>query len=145
MKICGENMKLKTIKSSSFLGRQLSRLKMGQSYYAIITSTISAISLVSLAFQLNFWFLVLLFPFLLLTTFGIGYYLDVRNINSMDSLKSNEMTHRFLNTGDLKSQDFQMMQTAILVEAITKGNEFDPNIILERYKEYRNKWKTPEL
>lgn len=145
MKICGENMKLKTIKSSSFLGRQLSRLKMGQSYYAIITSTISAISLVSLAFQLNFWFLVLLFPFLLLTTFGIGYYLDVRNIKSMDSLKSNEMTHRFLNTGDLKSQDFQMMQTAILVEAITKGNEFDPNIILERYKEYRNKWKTPEL
>ena len=145
MKICGENMKLKTIKSSSFLGRQLSRLKMGQSYYAIITSTISAISLVSLAFQLNFWFLVLLFPFLLLTTFGIGYYLDVRNIKSMDSLKSNEMTHRFLNTGDLKSQDFQMMQTSILVEAITKGKEFDPNIILERYKEYRNKWKTPEL
>ena len=145
MKICGEEMKLKTITSSSFLGNQLSRLKMGQSYYAIITSTISAISLVSLAFQLNFWFLVLLFPFLLLTTFGIGYYLDVRNIKSMDSLKSNEMTHRFLNTGDLKSQDFQMMQTAILVEAITKGNEFDPNIILERYKEYRNKWKTPEL
>jgi len=145
MKICGEEMKLKTITSSSFLGNQLSRLKMGQSYYAIITSTISAISLVSLAFQLNFLFLVLLFPFLLLITFGIGYYLDVRNINSMDSLKSNEMTHRFLNTGDLKSQDFQMMQTSILVEAITKGKEFDPIIILERYKEYRNKWKTPEL
>lgn len=145
MKICGEEMKLKTITSSSFLGRQLSRLKMGQSYYAIITSTISAISLVSLAFQLNFLFLVLLFPFLLLTTFGIGYYLDVRNINSMDSLKSNEMTHRFLNTGDLKNQDFQMMQTSILVEAITKGKEFDPNIILERYREYRSKWRTPEL
>lgn len=144
MKNCGDKMKLKTITSSSFLGRQLSRLKMGQSYYAILTSTISAISLVSLAFQFNIWIIVLIFPFLLLITFGIGYYLDVRNINSMDSLKSNEMTHRFLNTGDLKSQEFQMMQTAILVEAITKGNEFDPNVILERYKEYRNKWKSPE-
>ncbi len=138
-------MKLKTIKSSSFLGKQLSRLKMGQSYYAIITSTISAISLVSLAFQFNILFIVLLFPFLLVITFGIGYYLDIRNINSMDSLKSNEMTHRFLNTGDLKNQEFQMMQTAILVEAITKGKEFDPAVILERYNEYRNKWKSPGI
>ncbi len=141
-------MKLKRLTSSSFLGKQLSRLKMGQSYYAIITSTISTISLVTLAFEINIWIIVFLFPFLLFTTFAIGYYLDVRNINSIDTLKSNEMAHRFLNKGDIKNQEFQIMQTTILVEAITnaikKGKDFDPNTIWQRYEEYRSKWKLPD-
>jgi hypothetical protein len=141
-------MKLKRLTSSSFLGKQLSRLKMGQSYYAIITSTISTVSLVTLAFEINIWIIVFLFPFLLFTTFAIGYYLDVRNINSIDTLKSNEMAHRFLNKGDIKNQEFQMMQTTILVEAIInaikKGKGFDPNTIWQRYEEYRSKWKLPD-
>jgi uncharacterized membrane protein len=141
-------MKLKRLTSSSFLGKQLSRLKMGQSYYAIITSTISTVSLVTLAFEINIWIIVFLFPFLLFTTFAIGYYLDVRNINSIDTLKSNEMAHRFLNKGDIKNQEFQMMQTTILVEAIInaikKGKDFDPNTIWQRYEEYRSKWKLPD-
>ena len=44
------------MKSSPFLGLQLSRLKMGQSYYAIIMSTVNASSLVSLAFALSIWY-----------------------------------------------------------------------------------------
>ncbi|KKM97559.1 hypothetical protein LCGC14_1166820 [marine sediment metagenome] len=138
-------MKIKRIKSSSFLGKQLSRLRMGQSYYTIITSTISAIALVSLAFHINIWITILTFPLLLVITFAIGYYLDIRNVRSIDSLKSIEMTQRFLNKGDLKSQEFQIMQTAIIIEAIRKGKDFDPKILWERYEEYKKKWKSPQI
>ena len=106
------------MKSSPFLGRQLSRLKMGQSYYAIIMSTVNAISLVSLAFALSIWYLILAFPILLLLTFGIGFYLDKYDIKTEDALKSNEMINRFLNTGDIKSQDFQLLQTNIILKAL---------------------------
>jgi len=135
---------VKRIRSSRFLGKQLSRLKMGQSYYAIITSTINAVALVSLAFEVGLMILIFIFPLLIFTTFLVGYYLDVRNINSMDSLKSNEMAHRFLNTGDLKSQEFQLMQTKIIIEAIIKGKQFDVNKLKSKYEEYVNKWKPPE-
>ena len=134
--------KIKRIKSSSFLGRQLSRLKMGQSYYAIITSTISAISLASLAFQLDLWFIFLIFPIFLVITFIIGYYLDIRNIKTMDSLKSIEMTQRFLNTSDIKNQEFHLMLTSVLITAIKQGKEIDPEILLEKYEEYKKKWKS---
>jgi len=137
--------KFKRIKSSSFVGNQLSRLKMGQSYYTIITSTISAISLVSLAYNINIWIAIIIFPFLLLFTYIIGYYLDIRNIKSIDSLKSIEMTHRFLNKGDIKTQEFQIMQTMILIEAIQKGKDFNPDIIWERYNEYKKRWESPDI
>ncbi len=133
--------KIKIVKSSSFLGRQLSRLKMGQSYYAIITSTISAISLASLAFQLDLWIIFVIFPVLLILTFVIGYYLDVRNIKTMDSLKSIEMTQRFLNTNDMKNQEFHIMLTTVLIEALKDGKDFNPETLLEKYDEYRKKWK----
>ena len=134
--------KMKRITSSSFLGRQLSRLKMGQSYYAIITSTISAISLATLAFQLELWLIFLIFPMLLIITFIIGYYLDIRNIKTMDSLKSIEMAQRFLNTGDMKNQEFHIMLTTILVKALKEGKDFNPNKLLEEYEEYKKKWKS---
>ena len=139
---------IKRVKTAQFLGKQLSRLKMGQSYYSIAVSTVSAISLISLAFRITFWTLIIIFPFLLLGAFIIGYFLDVYNINTMDTLKSNEITQRFLTTSDIKNQEFQIMQTTILVEAITnaikKGKDFDPNTIWQRYEEYRSKWKLPD-
>ncbi|MHA1689977.1 MAG: hypothetical protein ACTSUN_11715, partial [Promethearchaeota archaeon] len=109
---------IKTVKSAQFIGRQLSRLKLGQSYYSIIVSTLSAISLISLAFQINFWMIVLIFPFILLAAYVIGYFLDVYNINTMDTLKSNEITQRFLTTSDVKNQEFALLQTEILLEAL---------------------------
>lgn len=136
--------KFQKIKSSRFLGKQLSRLKMGQSYYSILTSTVSAISLVSLAFQINFLWLILVFPFLLLATYLIGYYLDIKNVNTIDRLKSNEMTHRFLNTSDIKNQEFQLMITEVLLSAISKGESFDPESLREVYQDYKDKWKSPE-
>ena len=46
------------INKSKFIGQQFSRLKMGQTYYSIIVSTINAISLITLAFQLNLLHLI---------------------------------------------------------------------------------------
>lgn len=65
----------------------------------------------------------------------------------MDSLKSNEMVHRFLNTGDLKTQEFQMLQTEILIGAlqtIQQGKEYDFQNIRQKYDAYFQKWKPPE-
>lgn len=135
---------IERMKSSPFMGRQLSRLKLGQSYYAIIISTVNAISLVSLAFSLSAWYMILTFPVLLLGAFGIGLYLDKYNITSEDALKSNEMINRFLNTGDIKNQEFQLLQTSILLQALnawSRKEEFDAEKDLEdSYHQYLEKW-----
>ena len=106
---------IKKVRSAYFIGRQLSRLKMGQSYYSIAVSTVSAISLISLAFEISFWMLIIFFPILLLGTFLIGYFMDIYNINTMDKLKANEIGNRYLTTSDLKSQEFQILQTEIFL------------------------------
>lgn len=138
---------VKRVKTAQFIGRQLSRLKMGQSYYSIAVSTVSAISLISLAFRITFWMLIIIFPFLLLGAFIIGYFLDIYNINTMDILKSNEITHRFLTTSDIKTQEFQLLQTEIILEAIKaiqENKKLDPNDLLKKYENYYRKWKSPD-
>jgi hypothetical protein len=138
---------IKRVRSADFLGRQLSRLKMGQSYYAIAVSTISAISLISLAFEITFWILILAFPLLLFVAFIIGYFMDIYNINTMDILKSNEITHRYLTTNDIKTQEFQLLQTEIILEAIQAiqdKKKLDPKDLLKKYGDYYQKWKSPE-
>ncbi|MFW9937126.1 MAG: hypothetical protein ACFFD5_05715 [Candidatus Thorarchaeota archaeon] len=138
---------IKRVKSADFLGRQLSRLKMGQSYYSIAVSTISAISLISLAFEITFWILILAFPLLLFVAFIIGYFMDIYNINTMDILKSNEITHRYLTTNDLKTQEFQLLQTEIIlkaIQAIQENKKLDPKELLQKYDSYYRKWKSPE-
>jgi hypothetical protein len=137
---------IKRVKSAHFIGRQLSRLKMGQSYYSIAVSTVSAISLISLAFEISFWMLILAFPVLLLGAFVIGYFMDIYNINTMDSLKANEIGHRYLTTSDLKSQEFQLLQTEIVLEAlkaIQEKKQLDPKDLLKKYDLYFRKWKSP--
>ena len=135
---------IERMKSSPFMGRQLSRLKLGQSYYAIIISTVNAISLVSLAFSLSAWYMILTFPLLLMGAFGIGLYLDKYNITSEDALKSNEMINRYLNTGDIKNQEFQLLQTTILLQSLkawSRKDEFDAEKELEdAYHQYLDKW-----
>ena len=139
---------MKRVKTAQFIGKQLSRLKMGQSYYSIAVSTVSAISLISLAFRITFWMLIIIFPFLLLGAFIIGYFLDIYNINTMDTLKSNEITQRFLTTSDIKTQEFQLLQTEIILEAIRaiqENKKLDPNELLKKYDNYYRKWKSPDL
>lgn len=137
---------IKRVKSAHFIGRQLSRLKLGQSYYAIIVSSVSAISLISLAFEITIWMLILAFPILLLSTFVIGYFMDIYNINTMDSLKANEIGQRYLTTSDMKGQEFQLLQTEIVLEAlkaIQEERELDPKDLLKKYDLYFRKWKSP--
>ena len=137
---------VKRVKSAHFIGRQLSRLKLGQSYYAIIVSSVSAISLISLAFDITIWMLILMFPILLLGSFIIGYFMDIYNINTMDSLKANEIGHRYLTTSDIKGQEFQLLQTEIVLEAlkaIQEERQLDPKDLLKKYDLYFRKWKSP--
>jgi len=137
---------VKRVKSAHFIGRQLSRLKLGQSYYAIIVSSVSAISLISLAFEITIWMLILAFPILLLSTFVIGYFMDIYNINTMDKLKANEIGNRYLTTSDIKGQEFQLLQTEIVLEAlkaIQEERELDPKDLLKKYDLYFRKWKSP--
>jgi len=137
---------VKRVKSAHFIGRQLSRLKLGQSYYAIVVSSVSAISLISLAFDITIWMLILTFPILLLGTFIIGYFMDIYNINTMDKLKANEIGNRYLTTSDIKSQEFQLLQTEIVLEAlkaIQEERQLDPKDLLKKYDLYFRKWKSP--
>ena len=137
---------VKRVKSAHFIGRQLSRLKLGQSYYTIVVTSVSAISLISLAFEISFWMLIVMFPVLLLGTFVIGYFMDIYNINTMDKLKANEIGNRFLTTSDLKSQEFQLLQTEIVLEAlkaIQEERQLDPKDLLRKYDLYYRKWKSP--
>ena len=137
---------VKRVKSAHFIGRQLSRLKLGQSYYSIVVSSVSAISLISLAFEITFWMLILAFPILLLSTFIIGYFMDIYNINTMDKLKANEIGNRYLTTSDIKSQEFQLLQTEIVLEAlkaIQEESRLDPKELLKKYDLYFRKWKSP--
>ncbi|GAI68958.1 unnamed protein product [marine sediment metagenome] len=137
---------VKRVKSAHFIGRQLSRLKLGQSYYTIVVSSVSAISLISLAFEITIWMLILTFPVLLLGTFVIGYFMDIYNINTMDKLKANEIGNRYLTTSDMKGQEFQLLQTEIVLEAlkaIQEERQLDPKDLLKKYDLYFRKWKSP--
>jgi len=137
---------IKRVKSAHFIGKQLSRLKLGQSYYSIVVSTVSAISLISLAFNITIWMLIIIFPILLLGAFIIGYFMDIFNINTMDNLKSNEVGNRYLTTSDLKSQEFQLLQTEIILEAlkaVQENDQLDPKDLLRKYDLYFRKWKSP--
>jgi len=137
---------VKRVKSAHFIGRQLSRLKLGQSYYTIVVTSVSAISLISLAFEITIWMLILTFPILLLGTFVIGYFMDIYNINTMDKLKANEISNRYLTTSDIKGQEFQLLQTEIVLEAlkaIQEERQLDPKDLLKKYDLYFRKWKAP--
>jgi hypothetical protein len=65
----------------------------------------------------------------------------------MDILKSNEITHRYLTTNDIKTQEFQLLQTEIILEAIQAiqdKKKLDPKDLLKKYGDYYQKWKSPE-
>jgi len=72
--------------------------------------------------------------------------MDIFNINTMDNLKSNEVGNRYLTTSDLKSQEFQLLQTEIILEAlkaVQENDQLDPKDLLRKYDLYFRKWKSP--
>lgn len=139
--------RLKRWTRSQFLGRQLSRLRNAQTYYAIVVSSINAISLISLAFHVEFWMLVMLFPILIGVTLWLGFYMDTHNIIAQDSLKTADMANRYLNTGDVKAQEFQLLQTEILLDALQALQDkrpIDAVVLRQKYETYIKKWKSPD-
>ncbi len=136
-------MKIK-IFSSKFIGKQLSRLKMGQAYYAIAISTINAISLITLAFKFEIWVLILLFPILLFSILVIGYYMDIKNIRTEDYIKADEMIHRSLLTSDCKTQEFQLILIKVVLNAlqsIKDNKDINFDYAMEEYEKYKKRWK----
>ncbi|NHI94055.1 MAG: hypothetical protein EAX96_16315 [Candidatus Lokiarchaeota archaeon] len=130
--------KVKVANKSKLIGQQFSRLRMGQTYYSMIVSTISAISLMTLAFNVDFLVMILAFPIIMFGTFIIGYYLDKKNINLEDYRKQIEMQSRKLNVADIKNQEFNIMQTLFIIKALRENiTEQD---LLEEYQKYKNKW-----
>ena len=134
------------IRTSNFIGKQLSRFKMGMSYYTLAMSTITAAMLLKTNYDIQLEWIIAILPLLFIATIFLGYLLDTLNINTQDLRKSNEMTHRFLLKSDLKSQEFQLMQTRFLVEALQamkEGKTIDSSVLDEKYAQYQKDWNAP--
>jgi hypothetical protein len=134
--------------TSGYIGKQLSRFKNAMSYLTLAMTAITAFNTTKLIYpliQLS-WF-VLALPFIILATILFGFFLDRLNISTHDQRKSNEMTHRFLLTSDIKSQQFQLVQTKMLLNALKAmkdGEEINIDEIMKSYDEYLLTWKSPE-
>ena len=140
--------KLKKIKIPYFIGKQLSRLKLGQAYYAIIVSTISALSLVSLAFEdISIIFLIIIFPCIFFGAFALGYLMDKSNVVTMDQRKTVEMSHRYINKQDYKANEFSIVLITALfkwMESIQNKEPIDFMELKKEYKKFTDKWKPPD-
>lgn len=139
---------MKTNKLSYFIGKQLSRLKLGQTYYSIIMSTIAALSLVSLAFpDISIMLIIIIFPIIFIGAFFIGYFMDKSNIVSMDALKSVDMSHRYLNVADLKNNDFRFLMMKAMFEwmkGIQENKPINFDDLEKEYKKFLKKWNPPK-
>jgi len=133
---------------SRFIGRQLSRLKAGQSFYMIVISTITALGIVKMVWEaMPIWMLIALFPVAVFGAFLLGYIMDKSNIISMDQQKTIEMTHRYLNTGDFKYNEFYvviMKSVFKWMESIQKGEPIDFKEFDDEYKKYVKEWDVPK-
>ena len=140
---------MKKIKISQFIGRQLSRLKIGQGYYAMGMSSIATIGILKIAFpQISIWsFLWILIPIMFGGTFALGYIMDKSNVITMDYNKSIEMTQRYLTKLDLKVIDFQTVQMKCFFEwfkAIQDNKPLDFEIFEKEYKKFLKRYSPPE-
>ncbi|MCF2140676.1 MAG: hypothetical protein K9W44_11535 [Candidatus Lokiarchaeota archaeon] len=135
--------------NAPFIGRQLSRFKLGMSYLTLGMSSITAVMTTKYAYDsISIWLiLAVLVPIALIGTILLGYFLDKLDITTQDQRKSNEMTHRFLLTSDLKNQEFQLLQTKILLMALQNvkdKKDIDIERLMDEYQIYLDKWKSPE-
>jgi len=76
---------MKKIKISQFVGRQLSRLKMGLIYFTIGMSSFTTIGVLKMALpEINFWVIVLFVFGIFLGALLLGDIMAKININVMD-------------------------------------------------------------
>ena len=139
---------MKGIKLAQFIGRQLSRLKAGQTYYAIAMSTVSALSLVIMAFPwIGLIILIILFPLILFGAYFIGLFMDKSNIAAIDHMKTTEMSSRYLNIVDIKYFEFYMTMFKSMfkwMESIQKRESINIKEFNDDYNKFLNKWKQPK-
>jgi len=136
------------MKIANFIGRQLSRLRVGQIYYSIIMSTISTLGIVNLAFpEIRMTILIILFPCVFLVTFIAGYLIDIFNVGTMDTLKTVEIAHRYLNTVDFKTNEFHIMTMETMFEwfkSLQENKPIDLDVLKKKYNEFLKKWSPPK-
>lgn len=135
--------------NASFIGRQLSRFKLGMSYLTLGMSSITAVMTTKYAYDsISIWLiLAVLVPIALVGTIFLGYIMDKMDISTQDQRKSNEMTHRFLLTSDIKNQEFQLLQTKMLLKAmqdLKENKDIDIDALMDEYQHYLDKWKSPD-
>jgi len=139
---------MKKIKTQQFIGRQLSRLKAGQSFYTIIIQTITALGIIKIALpEIDFWTLMVLFPVAISGAFMIGYFMDKGNVVTADHMKTLEMYHRYLSVADLKVFEFGLLQMDTMFEwfkSLQENKSLDADILKKKWKEYLIKWTPKE-
>lgn len=127
------------MKGSNFIGKQISRFKIGLVYLTTITSTITAVSVFKIALNLPDWLLFALLPFFILMGFGLGYFFDKTDIITSDYRKSIEMSHRQLNTQDKKQQYFYLALFDFIIDSFLQAPEELKKELRKKYKEYQKK------
>jgi len=137
------------MKTSQFVGRQLSRMKMGMAYVLLFTSTLTAISVLNIAFpEIGIWIIFMLLPIAVFGSIFLGYLMDKSSIATTDHMKTLEMTSRFVNTADIKSYEFWMVIMEVFFKwmtSIQEGKPLDRNEIEKEYIKFLKKWSpSPE-
>lgn len=139
---------MKKIKTAQFVGRQLSRLRAGQTYYVIATTTITALGIVKMAYpRIDTLVLIFLFPIMLLGAFVIGYLMDIWNVTIMDRMKNVEMSQKYVNIQDLKAYEFQLAMMGAFfkwIKSIQDNKPLDLGELEKEYKKFLKRWKPRE-
>ncbi|KKM92295.1 hypothetical protein LCGC14_1219830 [marine sediment metagenome] len=134
----------KKLKTSQFIGRQLSRMKVGMSYVLLFVSTLTAISVLNIAFpEIETWIVFMLLPVVMFGSIFLGYIMDKSNITATDHMKTLEMTSRYINTADLKSYEFWMVIMKVFFKwmtSIQEGKPLDKDEIKKKYVKFLKKW-----
>ena len=136
------------IKISQFIGRQLSRLKAGQSYFMMFMTMLIAVGVLKTALpKINFSWLIGLCFVALTGAFVLGLTMDKSSIITMDYYKSVEMTQRYLTVLDEKNNDFRMLQMKVMgewIKALQENRPVNTDILDEEYKKFKKKYSPPE-
>jgi hypothetical protein len=126
---------------SKWLGRQSARLKQGIIYFNIIVSSITVVSLVKIAFNLDVIGMTILVPVLLISSWFIGWILDKKDVVTEDLRKTTEMNARYLSMADEKANRFTIMNTAVLLSIFGNLEVSEAKQMLEsEYQKYRQSW-----
>ena len=138
-----KKMKIK-LGISKFIGRQLSRLKMGQTYYMVAMQTLTAVGILKIVLPKISVLTLIGFCFILLCgAYFVGLLLDKLDITTMDQMKTIEMTARYLNISDMKQMGFREIQTEVTLIALNSvitGEAIDVDKLMKKFNSYYERW-----